>query len=117
MQSYKDLIVWQKSKLLSVQIYELTEQFPQSEIFCLTSQVRRSAISIAANIAEGSRRGTRKDFRNFVSIAYGSGAELESHIEIVKELSFGRKLKFEQLESTLGEVMKMLNALHSSLQK
>ena len=115
MQSYKDLIVWQKAITLVKSVYELTEHFPKAELFGMTSQMRRSAVSIASNIAEGSRRGTRKDFRQFILMAYGSGAELETHIEIVKQLPFGKKLSTSAIESLLSEVMRMLNALERKL--
>ena len=89
----------------------MTDQFPKSELFGLTSQMRRSAVSIAANIAEGSKRSSPKDFRQFIYIASGSGAELETHIVISKELSFGTQLNFYEVESLLEEVMKMLHSL------
>ena len=84
--TYKELIVWQKAMKLVIEIYKLTEQFPQSEAYGLTSQMRRSAISIPYNIAEGRRRGGRKDYRQFLLFAFGSGAELETQIEIAKKL-------------------------------
>lgn len=104
---YKDLIVWQKAVDLGVATYALTDRFPKEEIYGLTSQMKRSAISISSNIAEGSKRGTRKDFLHFLAIALGSGGELESQIEIVKRLNFGNKLDCHQVESLLSEVMKM----------
>ena len=110
-QSYKDLTVWQKAMDLVVAIYDLTEQFPKSEIYGLTSQMRRAAVSIPSNIAEGKMRGTRKDYRHFVVTAFGSGAELETQVEIVQRLPFGRNLNFNKVVSLLGEVMKMLNTL------
>ena len=114
--SYKDLIVWQKAKALAIAVYELTEQFPKSEIYGITSQMRRCSISIPSNIAEGRRRESRKDFCQFVRIAYGSGAELETQIEIVKELSLGKNIDFKKVDGLLQEVMKMLNTMSSSLQ-
>lgn len=113
--SYKDLIVWQKSVELVIEIYKLTEKFPKTEIYGLTSQMRRSAISIPSNIAEGRRRGSRKDFNHFIIIAYGSGAELETQIEIAKRLHFGRDLDYSKIESLLLEIMKMLNKILSTL--
>jgi len=74
--SYKDLVVWQKSMNLVVDIYKITENFPREEVFGLTSQMRRCAISIPSNIAEGRGRGTRKDFAQFLRIALGSADEL-----------------------------------------
>ena len=106
-QSYKDLIVWQKSMDLVIEIYKLTEQFPKSELYGLVSQIRRSSVSIPSNIAEGRRRGTRKDFRQFLIITYSSGAELETQIEISKRLSFGNILEYENVDKLLLEVMKM----------
>lgn len=114
--SYKDLIVWQKAKALAIAVYELTEQFPKSEIYGLISQMRRCSVSIPSNIAEGRRRGSKKDFCQFVRIAYGSGAELETQIEIAKELSFGKSLDFQKVDGLLQEVMKMLNTMSFSLQ-
>ena len=85
-QSYRDLIVWQKAVELSVAVYGLTEHYPKEEIYGLISQMRRASVSIASNIAEGRYRGTRKDFCQFLRIAFGSGAELETQIEISKRL-------------------------------
>lgn len=108
---YKNLIVWQKAKLLAVKIYELTEQFPKSEIYGLTSQIRRAAISIPSNIAEGYRRNHQKERNRFLCIAFGSGSELETQIEIAKEVFSRYKLDFSVVENLLDEVMRMLNKL------
>jgi four helix bundle protein len=108
---YKDLIVWQKSMDLVVLIYELTENYPKSEMYGLTSQSRRCAVSIPSNIAEGRRRGSRKDFRHFITISFGSGSELETQIEIAKRLPFSKGLDFTKVDNLLDEVMRMLNKL------
>jgi len=113
--SYRDLVVWQRSMELVTVVYELTEQYPKSEVYGLISQTRRSAVSIPSNIAEGRRRGSRKDFRQFLIIAYGSGAELETQVEIAKRLSFGKNLDYKRVDSLLAEVMKMLNKIISTL--
>ena len=113
--SYKSLIVWQKSIELVVEIYKITDFLPKSEIYGLTSQMRRSAVSIPSNIAEGRRRGSRKDYRQFLIIAYGSGAELETQIEIVKKLPFGKELDFAQVDHLLDEIMRMLNKMVNGL--
>ena len=113
--SYKDLIVWQRAMELVKAIYKLTENFPKSEIYGLTSQMRRAAVSIPSNIAEGKMRGTSKDYRHFLLNAYGSGAELETQIEIAKQLCFGRNVDFNESSELLEEVMKMLNALIKNL--
>lgn len=114
--SYRDLIVWQKAVELVIVIYELTEQFPKSEMYGLSSQMRRAAVSIPSNIAEGRRRGSRKDFRNFILTAFGSGSELETQIEISKRLPFGKNLNYKKANDLLDGVMRMLNRLESSLQ-
>ena len=113
--SYKDLIVWQKSMDLVVEIYKLTEYFPKSEIYGLTSQMRRCTISIPSNIAEGRRRGSKKDYRHFLIIAYGSGAELETQLEITKRLPFSKNIDFVKADGLLNEVMRMLNKMLSML--
>lgn len=113
--SYKDLVVWQKSVELVAVIYALTEKFPQAEIYGLTSQMRRAAVSIPSNIAEGRRRGSRKDFRQFLLVAYSSGAELETQLEITRRLPFGKNLDYSGANSLLLEVMKMLNKMLSTL--
>lgn len=116
LKSYKELIVWQKSIELVIEVYSLTEKLPKEETYGLISQMRRAAISIPANIDEGRRRGSRKDFRHFLLISFGSGAELETHIEIVKKLKFGLNLNYSKIESILNEIMRMLNKMTSNLQ-
>ena len=109
--SYKELTVWQKAKNLSICVYKLTKKFPPEEMYGITSQMRRSAISIASNIAEGRSRGTRKDFLQFLRTAYGSGAELETQLEISKELSLGNITDYNETASLLNEVMRMLKSM------
>lgn len=109
--SHKDLIVWQKAMDLVYLIYELTEHFPREEIYGLTSQMRRSAISIPSNIAEGRRRGTRNDFAQFLHIASASGAELETQLMIAKRLPKTKDLDYVKIEPLLLEVSKMLSAM------
>lgn len=113
--SHKDLIVWQKSVDLSVAIYKLTEVFPKSEVYGIVSQMRRAGVSIPSNIAEGKKRNSPKDFRHFLSMALGSGAELETQIEIAKRLGFGEKEDYLKVEETLNEVMRMLNTLSKKI--
>lgn len=113
--SYKELIVWQKSIKLVIEVYKLTEKFPREEIYGLTSQMRRSAVSIPSNIAEGRMRGSRKDFTQFLRIAYSSGAELETQIEISKQLSKTSNLDYTQADLLLDEVMRMLNKMIEKL--
>lgn len=113
--SYKDLIVWQKSIVLTLKIYELTKKFPREEIYGITSQIRRAASSIPANIAEGSTRGYIKEYINFLSITYGSGAELETFLVIAKELSYLSDGEYLKTAESLGEIMRMLNGLLKKL--
>lgn len=115
--TYKDLIVWQKSVKLVVEIYELTKHFPKSELYGLVSQMRRSAVSIASNIAEGRRWSSKKDYRQYLITAYGSGAELETQIEISKRLEFCNMKSYQTADGLLQEVMKMLNVMSHSLKK
>lgn len=105
--SFKDLIVWQKSRDLAVVIYKLTENFPKSELYGLTSQMRRAVISISSNIAESYHRFHKKEKQQFLAIAFGSGSELESQIEIAKVLF--PDLNYQRSEDLLSEVMKILN--------
>ena len=116
-QSYKDLIVWQKAIELVDAVYELTDQFPREETYVLAAQMKRSAISMPSNIAEGSRRGTKKDFRHFLLNSFGSGAELETQIVITKRRPFGKALDYSNIDQLLEEVMKMLNTLIQNLNK
>lgn len=113
--TYKDLFVWQKSMELVIEIYKMTDYFPREEIYGLTSQIKRSAVSIPSNIAEGRRRRSKKDFCHFLVIAYGSGAELETQIEIAKNLNFRLNLDFTKIDSLLDEIMRMLNVMISKL--
>lgn len=105
--SFKDLIVWQKSRDLSVAIYKLTEQFPKSELYGLTSQMRRVVISISSNIAESYNRFHHKEKQQFLAIAFGSGSELESQIEIAKLLFPNHN--YDESEKLLEEAMRILN--------
>lgn len=113
--SYRDLVVWQRAMSLVEAVYELTGRFPRSEVYGLVPQMRRCAISIPSNIAEGRRRGSRKDYRQFLIIAYGSGAELETQLEIARRLGFGNPPDYNEVSNLLAEVMRMLNRMISGL--
>src|SRR3989338_8272975 len=113
--SYQDLIVWQKSIELVIELYTLTEKFPKEEIYGLTSQIRRAAVSIPSNIAEGRLRGTRKDFRHFLLNSFGSGGELETQLIIAQRLPKTKNLDYARAVALLGEVMRMLNAMIGKL--
>ena len=113
--TYRDLIVWQKSMNLVIEIYKLTECFPKAEIYGLVSQMRRCVVSIPSNIAEGRGRGSKKDYRHFLIIAYSSGAELETQIEITKRLQLNKNTNLIKVDGLLNEVMRMLNKMLSTL--
>lgn len=100
---------------LVTEVYSTTENYPETEKYNLILHSRKTSISIPSNIAEGRRRGTRKDYCHFILIAYGSGAELETQIEIAKRLSFGNDIDFKKTDQLLEEVMKMLNKLLKTL--
>ena len=102
---------------LVVLIYRLTDEFPKNETFGLISQIRRAAISIPSNFAEGRRRGGRKEYCHFLFISYGSGAEVETQLEIAKRLKYGNQIKIKEIEELLTEVMKMLNAMLYSMRE
>ena len=117
MNSYKELIVYQKAVEHSVYIYRITEKFPKSELYGLTSQIRRCAVSIPSNIAEGQRRGHKTEYIQFLRVAFGSGAELETQILIAYKVGYLNKGDFEDLSEKLDEIMRMLNKLISVLIK
>ncbi|OQB05619.1 MAG: hypothetical protein BWY19_00888 [bacterium ADurb.Bin212] len=114
-QSYKDLVVWQKAVSLVEAVYRSTESFPKEEVFGLISQMRRSAISIPSNIAEGSSRGTRKDYCQFLRISLGSCSELETQVIIAEKLKFMDFSKSAKLLQQLNEIMKILNTIIKKL--
>ncbi|MCK5027197.1 MAG: four helix bundle protein [Candidatus Pacebacteria bacterium] len=113
-ESFKDLIVWQRSMELVKEIYKETAKLPKAEIYGLVSQMRRCAISIPSNIAEGKKRGTRKDYVHFLRIANGSASELETQIIITKDIY---KLHQSTALVKIEEVQKMLNAMIKKLEK
>jgi four helix bundle protein len=86
--SYKDLIVWQKSYQFTLLLYKVTSSFPQKEEFGLTSQLRRASVSIPSNIAEGYRRGSRKEYRQFLRISFGSAGEIETQLLLAKDIGY-----------------------------
>jgi len=113
--SFKELTVWQKSFNLSILIFRITKKFPNSELYGLVSQMRRCAVSIPSNIAEGYTRGHRQEYVQFLRTALASGAELETQLLLAKELDFLAAGDFKKSYDLLVEVQKMLNRLISSL--
>jgi four helix bundle protein len=115
MASYKELIVWQKAFNVAVDIYSVTKKFPKEEIFGITSQIRRSAVSISSNIAEGSMRGSRKEYAQFLRISLGSCAELESQILLSEKVGLINMEDYTTITSQRTEVIKMLNVILKKL--
>lgn len=115
MHNFKELKIWQNSKDLVIDIYKRTENFPKEEIFSLTNQIRRSAISIPSNIAEGCGRNSDKDLIRFLDIANGSSFELETQLIIAHELDFLDKENFEYLDEKLSEIQKMNYGFRNNL--
>jgi four helix bundle protein len=109
--SYRELKVWQRAIELSVAIYKLTSDFPREELYGLTSQLRRAAVSVASNVAEGYGRGSKGEFRQFVGIARGSTSELQTQLVIAKELGFGKAIQLQTAEGIADETGKMFWAL------
>jgi four helix bundle protein len=105
------LKVWQRAIELSVAIYKLTTEFPREELYGLSSQLRRAAVSVASNIAEGYGRGSKGEFRQFVGVARGSVLELQTQLVIAKELGFGKTSERQIAEFLAEETGKMLWAL------
>ncbi len=115
MKSYKELGVWRKAVSLALDVYKLTSHFPDSEKFGLTSQIRRAATSIPANIAEGWGRGSTKEYVQFLLVARGSLMELETHLIIGQKLQYLNQEQLAVVQQQIQEVGKMLNGLVQSL--
>ena len=114
-QSYKDLIVYQKAYKLTIEIYRITKNYPKEEIYGLISQMRRSSVSIPCNIAEGYRRGHRKEYIQFLYVAHGSCGELETLLSLSYDLAMIDKGTFEKLYPMQEEVSRLLRGLIISL--
>ncbi len=114
---YRDLVAWQKSMAVAKRVYELTRGFPREEVYGMTSQIRRAAVSVPANIAEGHARQTRGEFRQFVGIARGSLAELETMLLLAKDLEYSDAYAIDLLLEACLEVGRLLNGLLRSLRR
>lgn len=113
--SYKDLVVWQKAMDLSIAVYQVTKSFPKEELFGMVSQMRRAAVSIASNIAEGEGRKSKNEFAHFASIAMGSKAELETQVILCERIGLCSDTESQNLLSMLDEIGKMLASLKTRL--
>jgi four helix bundle protein len=112
--SFRDLTVWQKSMQLTVAIYRLSQDFPREEIYGLTSQIRRAAVSVPSNIAEGHGRLNTAEFRQFLGIARASNFELQTQLEIARSLHFGNPKLVDEAEGLSHEVGKMIYSILDS---
>ncbi len=117
LKSYRDLEVWQKAMDLVVGCYRMTEQFPKTELYGLTSQLQRAAVSIPANIAEGQGHSHTREFLNHLSVAYGSLMEVETHLEIAARLEYLDQAALNRLLDQTGEIGRMLNGLMQALNR
>lgn len=113
---YRELIVWQKSIDLAIMVYEAVKTLPKEELYSLSDQIRRAAISIPSNIAEGNQRNTTRDYLRFLSIAKGSLGELETQLIICERLNFLSNEQTTPIMNQCTEVSKMLNKLIIRLQ-
>ena len=114
--NYRDLIAWQKAKTLALNVYRFTRMFPREEIYGLSSQMRRAAVSVPSNIAEGKGRHSHKEFVQFLYHARGSLLELETQISIARDLLYIDLQVFERLESETQELGRILNGLINRFQ-
>ena len=115
LQSYRDLVVWQKAMDLVEEIYRLTKMLPKEELYALATQIRRAAISIPANIAEGYGRLHRKEYLNHLSIARGSLMEVETQLELIVRLHYGSREQVRIAWALTQEIGRLLNSLLRSL--
>src|ERR1041385_3423883 len=111
MQGFRRLHVWEKAHDLTLEVYKVTARFPTDERYALTSQIKRAAASIGANIAEGCGRGSDADFTRFLLIAMGSASELEYHLLLARDLGYLREDDYQRLDGLTTEVKRMLASL------
>ncbi len=116
MEDFKNLKVWQKAHALALRVYQETKTFPKDEMYGLTSQMRRAAVSIGANIAEGSGRRSDGEFVRFLQIARGSAAELEQHLLLSRDLKILTAESHNVLEAQLLEIQRMMASLVSAIE-
>jgi four helix bundle protein len=115
--NYRDLAVWQKGMDITVEVYEITKHFPDNERFGLTSQLRRAAASVPANIAEGHARSSTKDYLRHVSIGIGSLAETATFVELAGRLEYGNIADLRRIYEITVEERRMLRSLQNSLRR
>ena len=115
MQNYKDLKVWEKAHHFTLQVYEVTKSFPKEETYSLTNQIRRSASSIPANIAEGCGKNSQLELAHFLNVALGSSNETEYYLILAKDLKYFSNEIYEDLFAKINEIKAMLIALISKV--
>jgi four helix bundle protein len=113
--TFRELLVWQQAMNLAEEVYKSTSSFPRSEDYALSSQMRRAAVSIPSNIAEGSGRGSSKEYQLFLRVSRGSGRELETHIEIARRVNYLEDNTASALQTSLLSVNRLLSRLIKSL--
>lgn len=112
---YQKLYIWEKTMFLAKNIYVITARFPRQEVYGITSQMRRAAVSVPSNIAEGSQRGSNKDFSNFIGIARGSLAELETQLILAHRIGYVSEADFQSTVALTQEAARMMNTFASRL--
>jgi len=117
MDNFRNLIVWKRAVELATNVYQKTVDFPKYELYGITSQIRRAAVSISSNIAEGAGRRSKKEFANFLGFSYGSACELETQLLISKNLKYLKGEDFDSLFNDLNEIQKMLYVLEKKQRK
>lgn len=117
MQDFRNLEVWRKAHELVLAVYRATVAFPKTEMYGLASQVRRSSVSIPANLAEGCCRVSDSDFARFVQIALGSASETQYHLLLARDLDYLKELQYESMHHQTEEIKRMLSALMKTLRK
>jgi four helix bundle protein len=117
MQDFKKLKVWDKAHQLTLEIYAASKRFPKDELFGLTSQVRRASSSVAANIAEGSGRRSRKEFMHFLGIAIGSVSEVEYFLILAKDLKYLDQIEYTTINTSADETKRMLISFLQKVEK
>jgi len=115
MQDFRKLAVWQKAHEPTLAVYKTTKAFPRDELRGLTSQLRRAAASVPANLAEGRCRNTDRDFRRFVGIAMGSASDVEYHLLLAHDLGYIDEARYQELADGVEEIKRMLSALFDRL--
>jgi four helix bundle protein len=115
--NFREIEFWKRSRHLAIEVYRVTNTFPKNELYGLTSQIRRCAISIPSNIAEGSGRSSKKDFARFLDMSIGSAHELETQIDIAHEISFINTSDFRRLNKELIEIIKMISRYNNQIRQ